>query len=250
MKHIAVATERELAAAVSDEHNAERQVKSLETATNGVGLERNKLSELEREATALRTTYEKALAARENVPRDVVHSALATLVGPPVAGIAPVSPRLLPDIACRGRFRREPLGSACPVDEYRARTSRVGPKGEGGKSLSARVEIPKGKSRSASRLQCDRSVRRISRLARRGRPSGRRRARVTRHTPKRALALSLRTEGPGNLGRSARGRRGDAASLGTGDANRDCRSVAECRRFDVGRLAGRASRSRRRTSSH
>jgi succinoglycan biosynthesis transport protein ExoP len=136
MKHIAIATERELAAAVSDERNAERQVKSLETATNGVGLQRNKLSELEREATALRTTYEKAMAARENVPRNAVHSALATLVGPPVAGVAPVAPRLTPALLVAVAFGVNLWAVLALLTEYRTRTSRLDPKVEGGKSRS------------------------------------------------------------------------------------------------------------------
>jgi polysaccharide biosynthesis transport protein len=96
LKRIRLATERELLAARKAESAAEKLVTNLETTTNRQGGKRNELVELEREAATLRASYEKALAQRENVRKDVVISPLGTLVDPPVAGVARTSPKTTP----------------------------------------------------------------------------------------------------------------------------------------------------------
>jgi uncharacterized protein involved in exopolysaccharide biosynthesis len=96
IQRIFLATERELKAAQSEEQAAERLVSSTEASTNKVGDETLELKDLEREAAALRATYEKTLAARENVRRDIVQSPLGLLVDPPVAGSSRTSPKTLP----------------------------------------------------------------------------------------------------------------------------------------------------------
>ncbi len=95
-QRILLATERELKAAQAAEQAAERLVSNTETSTNKLGDESLELKDLEREATTLRATYEKALTARENVRRDVVESPLGLVVDPPVAGSSRTSPKVLP----------------------------------------------------------------------------------------------------------------------------------------------------------
>lgn len=96
IQRIFLATERDLKAAQAEEQAAERLVSSTEASTNKVGDETLELKDLEREATTLRATYEKTLAARENVRRDVVESPLGLLVDPPVAGSSRTSPKAVP----------------------------------------------------------------------------------------------------------------------------------------------------------
>ena len=96
IQRILLATERELKAAQAAEQAAERLVSNTETSTNKLGDESLELKDLEREATTLRATYEKALSARENVRRDVVELPLGLVVDPPVAGSSRTSPKVLP----------------------------------------------------------------------------------------------------------------------------------------------------------
>jgi uncharacterized protein involved in exopolysaccharide biosynthesis len=96
VQRIFLATERDLKAALAEEQAAEKLVSNTEASTNKIGDKTLELKDLEREATTLRTTYEKTLAARENVRRDVVESPLGLLVDPPVAGTAKTSPKVVP----------------------------------------------------------------------------------------------------------------------------------------------------------
>ena len=95
-QRIAQATERELKSAREAERTAARLVNSLELSTNKVGDKRVELNDLDRAAAALRTSYEKALAARETVRRDPISAPLAMLISPPSAPMSPSSPKTLP----------------------------------------------------------------------------------------------------------------------------------------------------------
>jgi succinoglycan biosynthesis transport protein ExoP len=96
IQRILLATEREFKAAQAAEQSAERLVSSTETSTNKLGDESLELKDLEREAATLRATFEKTLAARENVRRDVVESPLGLVVDPAIAGTSRTSPKVLP----------------------------------------------------------------------------------------------------------------------------------------------------------
>jgi succinoglycan biosynthesis transport protein ExoP len=96
IQRILLATEREFKAAQAAEQSAERLVSTTETSTNKLGDESLELKDLEREAATLRATFEKTLAARENVRRDVVESPLGLVVDPAVAGSSRTSPKVLP----------------------------------------------------------------------------------------------------------------------------------------------------------
>jgi succinoglycan biosynthesis transport protein ExoP len=96
IQRILLATEREFKAAQAAEQSAERLVSTTETSTNKLGDESLELKDLEREAATLRATFEKTLAARENVRRDVVESPLGLVVDPAVAGSSRTSPKILP----------------------------------------------------------------------------------------------------------------------------------------------------------
>ena len=126
MRRIAATAERELAAAASSERSAAQQVKALGASINSEGPQRSRLEELQREASAIRATYEKALVAVENVQRNVVHAALATVVDPPSAAFAPAAPKLSPLLL---------IGAAAGVNlwillaliaEYLSRSARAG----------------------------------------------------------------------------------------------------------------------------
>lgn len=93
---IAQATERELKTAREAERTATKLVSTLEISTNKVGDKRVELNDLDRAAAALRTSYEKALAARETVRRDPISAPLAMLISPPSAPMSPSSPKTLP----------------------------------------------------------------------------------------------------------------------------------------------------------
>ncbi|MFT4096955.1 MAG: exopolysaccharide transport family protein [Rhodoblastus sp.] len=95
-QRIATATERELKSARDAEREATKLVTSLEVATNKTGDKRVELNDLDRAAVALRTSYEKALAARETVRRDPIAAPVAMLISPPSAPLSPSSPRTLP----------------------------------------------------------------------------------------------------------------------------------------------------------
>lgn len=95
-QRIAQATERELKSAREAERTAAKLVNSLELSTNKVGDKRVELNDLDRAASALRTSYEKALAARETVRRDPISAPLAMLISPPSAPMSPSSPKTLP----------------------------------------------------------------------------------------------------------------------------------------------------------
>ncbi len=95
-QRIAQATERELKTARDAERSAARLVATLEATTNKVGDKRVELNDLDRAAAALRTSYEKAIAARETVRRDPISAPLAMLISPPSAPMSPSSPKTLP----------------------------------------------------------------------------------------------------------------------------------------------------------
>jgi len=95
-QRIALATERDLRTARENERAASRLVATLEVSTNKVGDKRVELNDLDRAAAALRTSYEKALAARETVRRDPISAPLAMLISPPSAPMSPSSPKTLP----------------------------------------------------------------------------------------------------------------------------------------------------------
>ena len=92
---IAQATERELKTAREAERTATKLVSTLEISTNKVGDKRVELNDLDRAASALRASYEKALAARETVRRDPISAPLAMLISPPSAPMSPSSPKTL-----------------------------------------------------------------------------------------------------------------------------------------------------------
>lgn len=96
LKRISIATRRDLAAAKSAEAAASTLVSQLETSINNLGDRRSELNELERKAASLRTTYEKTLAARENIRKDIVASPNGVLINQPVADAARVAPRAMP----------------------------------------------------------------------------------------------------------------------------------------------------------
>jgi uncharacterized protein involved in exopolysaccharide biosynthesis/Mrp family chromosome partitioning ATPase len=94
IKRIRSASERDLKAARAAEQDAVKLVATLEAANQRYGGQRIELDRLNAEAAALRTTYEKALSARENVRRDIVESPHSTVVDPPAAAAGRVSPRV------------------------------------------------------------------------------------------------------------------------------------------------------------
>jgi uncharacterized protein involved in exopolysaccharide biosynthesis len=95
-KRIVLATERESRSARDDEQSAAALVTKLEHSTNAVDDRRVELTQLDREATTLRATYEKVVMARENVRRDIVESPVSELLDPPMAGASRTSPKALP----------------------------------------------------------------------------------------------------------------------------------------------------------
>jgi uncharacterized protein involved in exopolysaccharide biosynthesis len=96
IQRIFQATEREFKAAQATEKSAERLVSTTEASTNKVDDESLELKGLEREAATLRATFEKTLAQRENVRRDIIESPLGLVVDPPVARSSRTSPKVVP----------------------------------------------------------------------------------------------------------------------------------------------------------
>ncbi len=96
MRRISVAQDHDLKAARSTERAAEQFVADLQKSINDSGSRRLELNELERQAAAVRDRYEKALAARENVHREVVSSPNGVMIDQPIAQKTKVSPRTLP----------------------------------------------------------------------------------------------------------------------------------------------------------
>ncbi|MBV8474390.1 MAG: hypothetical protein JO107_08005 [Hyphomicrobiales bacterium] len=92
-KRIEAATERELKAAERAEKDAAGLVATLEGSTQTYADRRVELGQLESEAATLRADYEKLLTTRLNVRRDVLDTPLSTLIDPPVASPARISPR-------------------------------------------------------------------------------------------------------------------------------------------------------------
>jgi uncharacterized protein involved in exopolysaccharide biosynthesis len=120
-QRVVEAGERELRAARAAEEQATRLVATLEARTNAVGAERVDLNELERAAATLRATYEKTVAARENVRRDAVSAPLAIVIDPPSAPASASSPKTIPAllIALAGGFNLWIV--AALVADFRAR---------------------------------------------------------------------------------------------------------------------------------
>ena len=96
MRRISIAQDHDLKAARSTESAAEQFVADLQKSINDNGGRRLELNELERQAAAVRDRYEKALAARENVHREVVSSPNGVMIDQPIAQKTKVSPRTLP----------------------------------------------------------------------------------------------------------------------------------------------------------
>ena len=96
MRRISIAQDHDLKAARSTERAAEQFVADLQKSINDSGSRRLELNELERQAAAVRDRYEKALAARENVHREVVSSPNGVMIDQPIAQKTKVSPRTLP----------------------------------------------------------------------------------------------------------------------------------------------------------
>jgi polysaccharide biosynthesis transport protein len=96
MQRISLAEGNELKAARATERANEQIVASLEKSINDTGDRRYRLEELERQAAAVRERYEKALAARENVHREVVSSPNGVLIDQPTAQKYKASPKTLP----------------------------------------------------------------------------------------------------------------------------------------------------------
>lgn len=121
LQRIRLASERELNSARAAEQDAVRLVASLETATNRSGDSRVQLTQLESQASALRSSYEKMLGARENIKRDIIESPNATIVDPPTASISRTSPKmsLAAFIALAGGLNLWIV--AALIAEYRAR---------------------------------------------------------------------------------------------------------------------------------
>ncbi len=95
MGRIAAAERHELQAARSAEKASEQLLADLQKSMDSFGGPRLELAELERQAAAVRERYEKALAARENVHREVVSSPNGVLIDQPQAVKGRVSPKTL-----------------------------------------------------------------------------------------------------------------------------------------------------------
>ncbi|MDE2018182.1 MAG: hypothetical protein KGI57_10805, partial [Hyphomicrobiales bacterium] len=95
LRRLAQSAKRDVAAADADSASAKALVDRLTAQTNALGPDRAKLEALAHDADVLRGAYEKELAARENVQRDVVDAPVASLVDPPMADPAPSKPRTL-----------------------------------------------------------------------------------------------------------------------------------------------------------
>ncbi|QGM47862.1 Wzz/FepE/Etk N-terminal domain-containing protein [Methylocystis heyeri] len=96
MQRISIAAANELKTARNTERGNEQLVSDLEKSIRENGGRRLELNELERQAAAVRERYEKALAARENVHREVVSSPNGVLINQPTATKSKVSPKTLP----------------------------------------------------------------------------------------------------------------------------------------------------------
>jgi polysaccharide biosynthesis transport protein len=96
MQRISIAAANELKTARNTERNNEQLVADLEKSIRETGGRRLEWTELERQAAAVRERYEKALAARENVHREVVSSPNGVLINQPTAAKSKVSPKTLP----------------------------------------------------------------------------------------------------------------------------------------------------------
>ena len=94
IRRIRSASDRDLRAARAAEQEAAKLVASLEATNQQFGGTRIELDRLNAEAAALRSAYEKALSARENVRRDIVESPHSAVVDPPSARPGRVSPRV------------------------------------------------------------------------------------------------------------------------------------------------------------
>jgi uncharacterized protein involved in exopolysaccharide biosynthesis len=94
IRRIRSASERDLRAARAAEQEAAKLVASLEATNQQFGGTRIELDRLNAEAAALRAAYEKALATRENVRRDIVESPHSAVVDPPSARPGRISPRV------------------------------------------------------------------------------------------------------------------------------------------------------------
>jgi uncharacterized protein involved in exopolysaccharide biosynthesis len=119
--------ERDLKAARAAEESAAKLVASLEAKTNQVDDERVGLNELDRAAATLRTNYEKALSARENVRKDAVPSPTAVLIDPPTAPAAASSPKTLPALLAALGGGVNLWIIAALLGEYRSRRARSAP---------------------------------------------------------------------------------------------------------------------------
>lgn len=142
LKRISASAERDLNVARSAEKAAAKLVAQLEASINNLGDRRTELNELERRAASLRATYEKTLAARENVRKDIVASPNAVLINQPVADRARVSPRPIAALIIAGASGVNLWILAALILEYLdRRRRRASPEdaiaGEGAKSAEA-----------------------------------------------------------------------------------------------------------------
>lgn len=96
MRRIASAQRHDLEAARNAEKAAERLVADLQNSMDHFSAPRIELAELERQAAAVRDRYEKALAARENLHKEVVSSPHGVLIDQPTAMRGRVSPKTMP----------------------------------------------------------------------------------------------------------------------------------------------------------
>lgn len=144
IQRILLSTERELKAAQAAERAAERLVSTTETSTNKLGDESLELKDLEREATTLRATFEKALTARENVRRDVVESPLGLVVDPPVAGSSRTSPKVLPAFILALAAGVNLWIAAALIADFRERNRAPGPL-----SLISKIPVDDAPSKEA-----------------------------------------------------------------------------------------------------
>ncbi|MDE2577601.1 MAG: GumC family protein [Hyphomicrobiales bacterium] len=123
-QRIAHATELELQTARKTRQQAAMLVANLEAAMNKLGDKRLELNDLERNAVNLRAAYEKALATRENIRKDVITTPFGVLLDPPIADALPASPKTIPAlfIALGAAFNIWIVSAL--IAEYRARRNR------------------------------------------------------------------------------------------------------------------------------
>ena len=121
MRRIASAQAHDLKAARNAEQAAEQLVADLQKSINNLGPRRIELNELERQSTALRERYEKALAARENVHPEVVSSPNGVLIDQPIAQKGRVSPKTQPALIIALAGGLNLWIAAALISEYLAR---------------------------------------------------------------------------------------------------------------------------------